>query len=172
MTFSNTLQPAELASALGLGLLLLMALGAMLVHAPRLVRAVGPGAFRTAFLTLLLGGALLLGYLAFRFWGPGLAARVALRVEPAGLLVQTSGSPNVLVAWSEIRALVRNHADGRDAWVLETAARQVGWDDSVRDAVRLQDLVLQRSGLLHRDLEGSGQPSWTARWTRPAPPPP
>ena len=172
MTFSNTLQPAELASALGLGLILLIALGAMLVHAPRLVRDVGQAAFRTAFLTLLLGEALLLGYGAVRLWGPGLTGRITLGVESAGLLVRTSGSAGVLVAWSEVRALVRTHAEGRDTWVLETATRQVGWDDSVGHATRLQDLILERAGLLHRDLEGSGKPLWTARWTRPLPPPP
>lgn len=167
MTFTNTLQPVELVSALGIGLILLMALGYLLVHAARLARDLGLGAVRAAFAVLLLGGALLLGYVGWRVTQRGPLGGVTLRVEPAGLLHRSSGAPDVLVSWSEIDALVRTHASGRDTWVLEAGSRQLAWDDSIRDASRLQDLVLQRAELLHREREGQGEESWTARWTRP-----
>lgn len=166
MTFTNTLQPVELVSAIGIGLILLMALGYLLVHAARLAKELGVGGVRAAFLVLALASALLMGYVGWRLGGRGPAGAVTLRVEPAGLLYRSSGVPEVLVAWSEIRMLTRQHAGGRDYWIAEAGDRQLGWDDSVNDAVQLQNLVLERSGLLHREREGDDA-SWTARWTRP-----
>lgn len=167
MTFTNTLQPVELVSAIGIGLILLMALGYLLVHAARLAKELGVGGVRAAFAALALAGALLLGYVGWRLAGRGPAGAVTLRVEPAGLLYRSSGVPEVLVAWGEIHVLTRQHAGGRDFWIAETRDRQLAWDDSVADALRLQNLVLERAKLLHREREGEGEASWTARWTRP-----
>lgn len=167
MTFTNTLQPVELVSAIGIGLILLMALGYLLVHAARLAKELGVGGVRTAFVGLALAGAVLLGYVGWRLAGRGPAGAVTIRVEPAGLLYRSTGVPEVLVAWGEIRMLTRQHADGRDSWIAEAGERQLTWDDSVSDAVRLQNLVLERARLLHREREGEGEATWTARWTRP-----
>lgn len=168
MTFTNTLQPVELLSAAGIGLILLMALGYLLVHAVRLSRELGVGGLRAAFAALALAGALLLGYVGWRLAGRGPAGAVTLRVEPAGLLCRTSAGPEVLIGWSEIRVLTRQHSGGRDLWTVDTGERQVAWDGSLSEPVRLQDLVLERAGLLHRERAG-GDAAWTVRWTRPAP---
>lgn len=166
MTFSNALQPVEVAAAVGIGLILLMALGYLVVHAARLAREVGLGAVRAAFAALALGGALLGAYVAWRLTAAGGSAPVTLRVEPAGLMYRSSSQPDVVVSWTEIEALTRVHGGGRDAWVLTAGQRELSWDDSVSEAVKLQNLILERAKLDQRRRDGAEGESWTVVFTR------